>query len=455
MAVYIRRGSTTYTHDVIKSVTFTPEVDMRLETLPVCQFSAEIVTDESDDELIGATVSLCHDTYSSTFYDNYAIEEVLASCYIIVEVSRISKHVVSILAKNVIYALQKRELAPSFIAYSDFYGLTDDLFNGPTTNDNADQLDPGFGQFNIGGRFLMNGICSAETAYERLRKLCQACGIVITQWGFPSFSGNGTSFAYRYYPDYESKTPVLIPMENTFKDPKITKNAAVKSVIRKRYYNHTLVDHSGDDNWVKLTIQESADLGNGLIIEGQVAYAQTVELEANNPSIDEIGEYILIESSTIQGQYNNIVQANAYFRHYEVELDVLYFPTYRTSSVPIQDNLYEPGRKVRFYVNPTTIYEGYIKSANYHFGKAERLTLVISTDLQPVQGFTLKFVYEYSGRKLGEREYYYPDGYSYSVTHPNISVDVVGTTETFSPLTATSTGTLNSNTTITIQYTRS
>lgn len=462
MAVYIRvdrdiNGSTeTTTYRNLRSVSFAPEYDPTLETLPVCQFSAEIVTDDEvvPEQFQNCMAWLCHEKLDN---QSITVEEILANDYIITDVTKVSKNVLSIVAKSCLTVLEKRELEAK-IYNTTSYNFMQDCFYGQTINDNSEIWT--FTDENVNNRYVF-GFFNKQTALERVRMMCQYDGFVIQQWGTMGTFSSSTSLSYKLKGAEDNKYSYyrrLVPLENTFKDPVVRKLKIANSVTVTYYMGFTHTDHTDDPDWKKIIVSDSYDLNNGLYVDGEAVFAQQYQRIFKNPSQKEHGQYITIDNTLCihnwSQQEGELSQGDGYFSGYEVELDVLYFPVSQSPEKP-GEHYYSPMQRVQFYLDPKTICDGFIKSANYHFGKAERISLVIVTDLVPVAASTLKFVYEYGGRKLGEREYYYPNGSSYSVTHPNIDVDVVDTIETFTPQTAQSTGTLNSDTTITIQYTRS
>lgn len=467
MAVYIRvdrnvNGNiTTSTYRNLRSVSFTPEYDPTLETIPICQFSAEIVTDDEavPEQFKNCMTWLCHEKLTNTSSAGVHEEEILANDYIITDVTKVSKNILSIVAKSCLTVLERRELDAKICDSESSYDFMLDCFYGPTINDNDEIWD--FAEENINTRSVL-GFFNKQNALERVRQMCQYIGFLVQQWGTMKIFSYDDPVSYRLISVTDNRYTYymrLIPLENTFKVPVVRKIDAANAVTVTYYmgFTHNNV-YDGEPDWKKFIVSDSYDIGNGLFVEGETIYAKQYTRTVNNPNPDAHARYITIENSLCLEDWSRsgagLNQSDGYFTGYEVELDVLYFPVSQSPEKP-GEPYYSPMQRVRFYLDSKTICEGFIKSADYNFGKAERIKLIIATDLKPVAASTLKFIYTYAGRRLGVREYYYPNGYSYRISHPNISVDVVGDTETFTPLTATSSGTLNSNTTLTIQYARS
>ena len=389
MSVFITCNG--YTYDNLKNLTFAPEYDPTLETLPICEFGAEIVTTDAAQTFKGADANL---------YENRCgTDELLAGCYTVKEAEQIAPGVVRILAKSYLDYLDGRvlpaKLYTSTVTIDDFFK---DLFIGEVVeeceamwvwDDDAPPIRYNGSTYIHSGHFFPR-----QTARERLRTYCQATGNRVIQWGGNTVYG---LYVTRDTRNTLTNTNVLLPTE-TYKQPVVKRASDIGIVRVTGYKNFTETYQSQEDGWLKYTIQEGwADPNTGLTQDEDALYYKpsTYEYALNDGSkgIVEIKDNLSMKPVT---ESTRTAVVMAYFTHYEVELEALCTAKQNYSNTNYS-RYFWPGELLAFSIDDSgQVYCGMIKAAEYAFGILARVKLTIMTDMLPISTATVELNYKYT-----------------------------------------------------------
>lgn len=373
MSVYIECGGQTYRD--IKSVSFAPEYDPTLSTLPVCQFEVEIVTDDAPEEFMGATAHLHEDLG----YEN-ATNTLLAGWYDVVEAERIGPKVVRVLAKSLLAWLEKRKLAAKqYSVYSSETFLRDLFTEQPVEDGPIWGSNPPIGW---SGTSTITGYCPEQTARERLQWYCQAYGKKVVQWGAQSAVG-----LYVCNPVDETKhMETCVNSDQTYNKPVVKHRNTPNALIILGYSGFTTTRHEGDGWDSAITGYEYELAENGVIPVEQRIYFEVSEYRYDNPNytsdapVTYAGNYIMLPSNAAQGGIPSREIRTAVFMPYEVEANVLQIKPDGTN-----DDYIWPGEAVSFCVKSGVFYKGIVKSCDFTFGKLAKSRMVLYSDLTPLE----------------------------------------------------------------------
>lgn len=415
MSVFITCRGNTYSN--LKDVKFAPECDPTLETLPICQFSADIVTTNAADTFKGREADL---------YENrFGTDKLLAGCYTVTEAEQIAPGVVRILAKSLLQYLDGRvlpaKLYTSYINVEDFF---EELYSGQTEEETEavwvwDEDDPPIRL--VSGTLYIQCFFPRQTARERLRTFCQAYGRYVIQWGANSASGLAVDiYQESSFDEYYHKY-TLLP-EETYKNPIVKRVSDVGTVRITGYNSHTYTYGDQSNGWEKYVIQEGwADPNTGLTLDEVAVYyrSQTWEYTINDGSggIVEIKDNLSITGPSVMQAVRL-----AYFSHYEVELDALCVLDAENDNRRT-GKLWEPIQGIAFSVDDSgQLYYGVVKSVEYTFGKLTRARLKIMTDMTPKSTATVVVNYGYYKNGVftvfNQKSYAVPASYRLSVSAP-------------------------------------
>ena len=398
MSVYIECGGTTYSN--IKSVSFVPEYDPTLATLPVCEFEVNVVTSTAPEDFAGKKIDLHEDLG----YTN-ATNTLLAGWYEVAETEYSEPGVVRIRAQSLLAWLDKRTLAGEYFNGLDFETFVKRLFTDtPIMNNqpvwNAGSFDPDTGEWEdedppVTFRSAHNadrvyGWCPEQTARERLQMVCQSQMMRVVQYGVHTAAG-------LYITNSPDGTNIndpgthLIELHNTFFKPVVKRTSEITGCSIIKYSNFRTTERTGE-YWDSVVTQEGwEDSQTGISQpEERLYFLKTARNYSSGA--DDTGSTVEIKDNMLmywETKYEGIPAT--YFRRYEVEADVLQIK-YSGGGEYVW-----PGDRVWFYIDEQTICKGVIKSAAFTFGKLARAKLVISTDLVPVATGTLEAVYQYYG----------------------------------------------------------
>lgn len=392
--MYIYYDDNTYNR--IYNLSFSPEADLTLSSIPVNQFQVDIETTDSFD--IGVQIKLYDDR------DN------LWAQYVISQTKRLSDSIVRITAQSEIALLDRWEVPAemyiSMLMSDVIYHITHDL---PAAGAMTFGVDIELGDYYRDPHRVeptVTGFCPQQTARERLQWLCLTVGAIIQQWE------GGLKIIP--CPDVDLSAidakGTLIPIGDTYWKPDVTMKEKVQKLTISAYENYDNVEDPDRD-------QESAVDGQGV-----TWYYEKVELYYDNPDYQsEYGREVTIDGVTlIHAVYSPTTLsrlARAYFRRLEIQFEA------------INNGQYWPGDKVRVYTDDSTVYEGYVKSCSFSFGLQSKAQMVVSVSGEvDMARLNVNYLYSITDQgethtvKLGQSSYYLPSDEPYSITPPKLTV---------------------------------
>lgn len=403
----IRINSTTYTQ--ISGLGFSPETDLTNNSMPINEFECDVYTNNQ----IGY----------GQWADLYDDQNNLWAHYWIRYAERIGRdddkqtYVVKIIAQSPIAFLERVKLPAEFLnndAYTEIQGVLDyvgDLGQiGDIIQDNV--IADEFQQIQI------TGFCPEQTARERLQWLLLVTG----------------GYVQSYFDDviHIEKTATsgstAIPIDKTFWKPSVTFRDYVTK-IRVHAYSYTQGTPASGEAYV-------TDGTNTWIQTETVVTLTNSAAPSGAPQNEiEIEGVTLISPSTAGQVITNLV--GYYFNRVEVNADV------------INNAAYMPGDRVTVNTEDDQLYTGYIDKCGFSFGLQARGALHL-TGAQNVEGATLTVLYKWGDTQVNKQTYFLPKGYEYSFSTQYLDSTIGGHRYIFRPTTETISGTLTSNTTLTV-----
>lgn len=400
--MHIKINDTSYS--ALRSVTFAPQTDVTGATLPINEFSADIIT--ADDIAIGQDVELKDGRGN------------LWAKYSIIRADRVDEDTVRVVAQSPIMLLGDTKM-PS-VMYSDASATT--VLQQIILNLYS---SVGSGNYTVDSAFnsaKINGYAPEQTPRERLQWVCYALGAYVK-----------TYFGSKINILKVDDTPTLIPMEKTFWKPTVSYNDYVTAV---KGYSFAFAegDPETTDEWV-----EDATGGKTYIVTRSGIMLEDVTVPSGaRENIVELDDVMLVNSSNASAVMANV--AAYQFCRAVVDLDV------------INNGEYMPGMLVQFYVDEETIMQGYIQSCAFKFGLQARCTLHIIGGVE-IETADLTVTYKFGNRTIDKQVYALPVGYAYSIDNPWFDVEIKGHRYVLRPLTASVTGTMTSSgATVTVNY---
>lgn len=401
MAVYIARDGTEYRD--IKSVSFTPEYDPRMQSLPICEFTAEIVCDDPVENFKGERVDLYHivPVEINSGYDLSDRAVRLAKDYFVTSAEKIAAGVISITAKSEIYILEQRTLFSKMYRNTPIADFLYDIFE-------SDEAD-GYSQYGpvtdyidepYSGTGTVNMYCPAQTARERLLWYCIAYGRRVIQWNDGTYSDDQTPYSVRIVANKYAMTlseSVFIPPWCTYKQPVKKYVSTYNALEFYELVDYTSYERTGDN--IRKVVIGADDLPEGLEPED----AETWYLQFDRREYERDDDVFAFDTAKIKDDiliYSpSTVFKKPWFFDYEVELEMYYGIGY--DSITLRTHPYMPGQCIRFYIDENTICGGIVKSVGFTFGALERLKLVIATDMKPLETVPVTIRYTANGAPNG------------------------------------------------------
>ncbi len=400
----------------LKSISFAPEVDLTLSSLPVNEFRADIITEDS---IEAGSEAILKDDMDQLWAD-----------YTITKAERVSKQCVRIVAQSYLTLMDRWKLPAEMFQNVKVPQFIEWLFRIPASGYLYTfdiDVDPYFNDITV------TGFCPEQTARERLQWLCVTVGAVVRQ----CFS---EALQFIPAPDVDATAyyakGALIPISDTFIKPSVTIRELMRSVAVTGYENFTNVDPTpqpeegmepGDEPVQVIQWESSVD------DQGVTWWYNPVDLLFENDESPELpGRQVSIDGVTLIGESSRQVigwLSAAYFRRGEIRMDV------------INNAQYYPGQKVRVYADEDTIYTGYIQSCDFRFGLQASATLTISSNLEKVPSGKLTISYRYGDLLLGRTQMVLPDGEPYDMENPIIGWTEGGRYVEYTPTTPRTTGT--------------
>jgi len=383
--MYVTINGTDY--DAIKEISFAPEVDLSGDTLPINEFQVSIHT--TDDIEIGQYAQLKDDTNTlwAKYWITYAEHE--------------DAQTVKVRAKSPIYLLSQKRLPAELWSGKSAATAIQELMDGMSYT-----LDSSFSSATL------DGFVPSQESRARLQWICYAIGAYVK-----------TFFNDRIEIVPIDNTMTLIPPSKTFWKPSITYKDYV-TALKAKAYTFTAGTPAVTDQWV-----EDSN-GNYYIIS-----ETTITLTNDNVPASVPEHTISIEGLYLVNQTN--VSAILLY------LSDMYFKRMETDASVINNAEYMPGDKVYIYADEKTIMGGFIQRVEFSFGLQARGSMhLIPTDATTAAALML--TYMWGDIMLGEAAYYFPVGYTYSVTNPVKDATFDDHRYIFRPENAATTGTMTS-----------
>lgn len=372
--MYVKIGSTIYRE--ITNLSFSPEVDITGQSLPINDFFVDIYTEE--DIAIGQWASLYDDM------DN------LWAKYWIIFADRIKAELVTVHAQSYLAKYDRQTVKQEWFDTT----LEDVLFSNEHLHLSTNIVDMHSDFYNV----RVTGYCPEQTVKERIQWLCIAVG----------------AYVKTFFTDKIEIVPIdnsitKIPIEKTFWRPSITSTDYVSDINVTSFSFH----------WTDVQPQDYEEyiyFGN----EGEEPFLRITRTEINthrqvpaNVPTDEINlnDVYLINSRNVNAISNRL--ASIYFMSQEVDADV------------INNAEYIPADKVKVSLDPpdgdtVRTAEGYIDSCDFSFGLMARSRIHLA-----VQGFnaTTKLIINYlkGSVKLGKKQFQFPEGTIQTIPNPYLS----------------------------------
>ena len=414
--MYIKTHDGQSTYRRISNLSFAPETDLTLSSLPACGFSVDIHT--TDD--VGLWLDL---------YDDL---NALWASYIVSSTKRLSPDVIHVEAQSDIAWLDEWKVAAVMYQNENADHVVWRLCNELPVSGSLKAVSINV-HYSIGGA-PVHGFCPEQTARERLQWICLCIGAMAKQWQdgtimlVPVPKLNGTAEA------------TLIPLKDTYWKPDFEDLREASSLEFTTYTGfHKVTDPDTD------TSDETAVDGDG----ETWGFNRDLTISIDNATPTAGSRNMSVDGVTLitRSNFTDIADAicYAYFAYRKMEVEV------------INNGQYWPGDKVRIYSDESTIYEGYIQSCDFTFGlqAKSRMTALITEPVQTAK-LTVKYNYRLPGDAaavlLGSSYYYLPLGEVYSVTNPFLTIPNGGSVTTYTPEVETIIGTLTQATSRTVEY---
>ena len=416
--MYIKRYSNgterDYTH--VKSLSFSQEADLTLATIPINEFTAEIITD--DDIAVGDAVDLLDDM------DN------LWARFYVMKSERVRHDIVRVLAQSPLALMDKWTLAAEAFGPVGFQAFLGRIFSDTPVSGVKHVIPWELDAFYTFKDYPVCAFCPEQTARERLQWLCLYIGATVRQ----GYSGVLRIEPSPYVdPEERAAKGTLIPISDTYWQPTVETRDPVGSVSITLYTSPSQTQDPQDD-----MRSEDADGVTWYYASRQAVWDNASE-EGERVGIDGVTLLNVMQYSNHPEVFSGLVQA--YYSRREIRLDV------------VNNFRYRPGQKVRVYSDPETIYEGIIRSCNFTFGSQAKSRLVVCTGLEPIPTSRLVIIHRYGDDEIGRQEYVLPDGDDYDYANPDITwYTPNGDSITYKPSTPRTQGTLSGDSEVTADY---
>ena len=361
-------GTITYTdYTRIRNLAFAPEVDLIAQSLPVNEFSCDIITTDAVE--LGETAEL---------YDD--VDNLFAS-YWITYAERQDANTLRITAKSLLYLMDNAGNLPAEMwSGKDAGDAILECIQAPGSSFGAANLSIDSSFDNV----TLDGFVPEQSARERLLWVLFAMGAYCR-----------TAFNNRV-----EVLPIsvaggdLIPLNETFWKPE---------VIYKDWVTALTVKSFSFAQGTPGTTDEYVTDGNGvtyLVTSTEVSLANN-SAPANAPeNVVRFDDVYLINSSNVSAILTRL--STRYFRRTEVEADI------------INNAAHVPGELVSVYADANTIFRGYIEREDFSFGVQARSRLAL-TACEDMSVAKLTILCMYEDTQIGKQEYTLPVGYIYSI----------------------------------------
>lgn len=392
--MYVKIDNVNYTK--LKDLSFVPETDLTGQSIPICEYSVSIITDDAI--TVGDIAKLYDDM------DN------LWASYVVVYAERHEDGMLHIRAQSDLIYLDQDRLPATYYNAEPIADVLEGVFSntGSGLGVYVYRLDSSFSNVTV------TGACPEQTARERLLWVCFTLGAYIKQ----------------YFSEYIDILPIpsqaaSVPPDKTYWKPKLTYRNLVTEV-RCKYYTFSVTAEPGTTD--------------KYIIVGSTYYVITEqEMSLTNPNVPSnapanivsIDGVYLVNSSNVTA----ILSFLARWHFNRTTLDI----------AAIDNAEFMPGQKVMAYIDEASIVTGFIESCDFSFGTQAKANMRLTATSEVASG-TLTILYKYGDMQLNRVVYTLPVGLAYSITNPYIDMMMNSHRYVFRPLAAAATGTIISGT---------
>ena len=388
----------------IKNPSFAPEVDLYALSLPVNEFTLDVITE--DDFEVYNPVELYDDMNG------------LWASFRIKSADRIQPGVVRLTADTWISNLENATMEPVMYEEEPVSDVLDDILVAAFgVADGRYELDNSFDEATV------TGFCPEQSARDRLTWVLFAIGGMVQQ-----------SFVSKVQIAPIDDTMSVIPYNRTFYRPEITSGEWVTAV---RVTSFEFSEATSQEEW------ESDDSSYRfpmpwVCVEQAFVLSNNDAPEGVPENVVDISELYLINADNVNDILNRL--AAYYFNRTEVSLDC------------VNNRQFLPGDKVTASMAEDALITGYITQASFAFGVQARSTLKL-IGVEDTTGATLIINYLYNNGRIGQAKYFLPVGYTYAIQNPFIDRTYQGRRFVYAPLTESVTGTMSSGTnTVDVNY---
>ena len=395
--MYVRITISKYTQ--IKNLSFSPEIDLTGNSIPVNQFSCDILT---NDEIRVGTWAYLYDDLNNLWAKYWLID---------VQVAEGIRHIT---AQSIVSRLDRKRMDLN-------------LYQGETVAASVSavmaSLPSGTWELDSAlANATLSGYAPEQTARERLLWICFVIGAYVAD----------------FFADKIQIIPIgarqsIIPYENTYWRPVLT-NSEYVTKISVRAYTYTAGQPDVTDDWISdgstdYYIETHQDIS--LVNPNVPAGMPDNELDYTDIS--------LINDTNATRVLNRL--ALYYFNRARVELPA------------INNGMHHPGHRCYGYLDKDKMINGYVESVDFSFGTQAKgvLSLIgVGGDIN-IESARITVVYKFGNFTIDKKVYTFPVGYDYEITCPWYDTNLNGHRYVFRPTHKTLTGRVSGATTITEQ----
>lgn len=399
--MYVTIDQTDYTD--LRNLVFAPQTDITGDTIPINEFTVDIVTDDL----------ITMGQYADLYDDN----DNLWAHYWITYAERNGAEAMRIQARSTI-AMMDGVTLPA--VYYEGESLSNVLDNTIVRHAGAGLVATL--PYSLSSSFsstTVTGVCPEQSARERLQWVLFAVGAYVK-----TFFNN----QIEVLPVGQAVT--RIPIEATFWKPTVTYRDHV-TAIQITGYSAAEGDPGVGDEYV--------EVGDTTYILTPQRYTFT-NTAAPSTAADNVVKFESVYLVNEDNVGTILARVAGYlFKRTSVQMDA------------INNGEFIPGDFANAYVDADKMFSGYIESCAYSFGKQSRARMnLIASNAIPTVGLTI--LYKYGSRQLKKKAYALPVGFAYNIQNPYIETNDGTHHYVFRPQTEAVTGTITVSTTVTVQY---
>lgn len=368
----------------IRNLTFAPQVDINGNELAINDFKAEIITD--DDIKIGKYATLYDDDYT------------LWASYRVTDAQRLSPSVMTIKCQSDIFVLDRKYMPAMMCVNESAKDIIESCFS---TFDLGCTIDDDLPDVNI------NGYLPKQTARQRLQWVCFVMGAYVQSFFCADCN----------IKKIDTTTRNMAP-NKVFYRPKITYKDYVTAVTATSYA-YTQGTPSTTDEYVKV---------------GGVTYIQTSQTasltNSNVPSgtpdnIIDLSGITIVNDNNISSILTRL--AAEHFNREQLSADIL------------DSGEVVPADKIQIFDGVENVITGYVKSAQFTFGKASKAAIVL-TQTTTEKAVKVVLSYVWSGVTIETQTFRFPKNTDFVLENEYVDKTEAAMRRVYLPLTQTTTG---------------